>query len=94
MTKPGSWPIAFAALLLACVVLPAGFFSHEHDAGDPGSHDHDCITCCLPHYAAIASAAAPAPSPPELAACAAEATSPGDARGATLGTPLTRGPPA
>lgn len=92
MTKPNR-PIAFAALLLACVLLSAGFFFHGHDDEDPGSHDHDCITCCLPHYAALPTAAAPTPSIPELAACAAEATSPGDARGVTLGTPLTRGPP-
>ena len=91
MTKPNR-PIAFAALLLACVLLSAGFFVHGHD-DDPGSHDHDCITCCLPHYAALSAAAAPTPSTPELAACAAEATKPGDARGVALGTPLKRGPP-
>ena len=86
--------MAFAALLVACVLLSAGLFSHEHDDGDSGRHDHDCIACCFPDFAAIASAAAPTPSTPEPVACAAEATSRGNTRGATLGTPLTRGPPA
>ena len=94
MTKPSSRPMAFAALLVACVLLSAGFFSHEHADGNSGSHDHDCIACCFPDFAAIPPAAAPTPSTPEPVACAAEATSRGNNRGATLGAPLTRGPPA
>ena len=90
-----SWrPAALAALLLACVLLPAGFFSHEHDDGDPGGHDHDCITCCLPHDAAVASDAAPSLSTPELTTRAAEKTRRGSAPSATRGTGPTRGPPA
>ena len=87
-------PIALAALLLTCVLLSAGFFFHEHDDGDPGGHEHNCIICCLPHYAAVASAAAPTPSPPERTERVAERTGHDYARGATLGTRPTRGPPA
>ena len=94
MTK-SSRPIAFAALLLACVLLPAGFFSHGHDDGDLGDHDHDCIICCLrDHSTLVATTTAPVPAAPDLPAPAAAAMR--DQRGhkAALGARTTRGPPA
>ena len=93
MTKP-SWPIVFAALLLACVLPAAGFFSHGHDYGDLRGHDHDCIICCLRVHSTLAMATAPVPAAPVLLAHAAAPMR--DRRGhkAALGARTTRGPPA
>ena len=87
--------IAFAVLLLACVLLPAGFFLHGHDEGDAGADDHhDCVVCCLPHHAAMAPAGVPAARPPDVTTRAAATPHRGNTRGATLGIRPTRGPPA
>ncbi len=93
MTKPNR-PIAFAALLLACVLPSAGFLSHGHDAGDANSDHHHCAICCLPHHGATASAAAPAAPPPEPTMRADARTRGGIGPGATLDIRPTRGPPA
>ena len=61
MTKP-SPSSAFAVLVLACALLPAGFLSHGHDDGDFGGHDHHCTLCCLRDHSTLATAAAPAPA--------------------------------
>lgn len=92
-----SWrpPIAFAALLLACVLLPAGFFLHGHDEGDAGADDHrDCVVCCLLHHAAMAPAGVPAAWTPDVTARATPRPHRGNTRGTTLGIRPTRGPPA
>ncbi len=93
MTKPNR-PIASAALVLACVLLPAGFLSHGHDDRDLDGHDHDCIVCCLRDHSTLTMSAAPAPAAPAaLAPVAAPAR-----RGCVLRTEfdprLPRGPPA
>ena len=91
-----SWrpPVAFAALLLACVLPLAGFIFHEHDEEDAGGDHHHCVICCVPHHAAMASAAVPAASTPDLTARAAAEPHRRDTGGATLGIRPTRGPPA
>ena len=62
MTKP-SRPIAFAVLVLACALLPAGFLSHGHGDGDfDGHHDHHCTLCCLRDHSTVATAEAVAPA--------------------------------
>ena len=61
MTKP-SRPIASAALVLACALLPAGFLSHGHDDGDFDGHDHHCTLCCLRDHSTVATAEATAPA--------------------------------
>ena len=95
MTRPkASRAIASTALVLACVLLPAGFVSHGHDDGSPDGHDHDCVVCCLGDHSVLAPAAAPvlaAPAPlasPAASNCAA----PGFRTAFDSG--LTRGPPA
>ena len=93
MTKPNR-PIASAVLVLACVLLPAGFLSHGHDDGDVGGHEHDCIICCLRDHSTAAPAAAPAPAAPvPLVPLAASTGRPRGFR-TTPDTHLTRGPPA
>ena len=57
MTKP-SRPIAFAALVLTCALLPADFFAHGHDHGDLDAHDYHCTLCCLRDYSAVAAVVA------------------------------------
>ena len=92
-----SWrPIAFAALLLAYVLLPAGFLLHGHDEGDAtGDDPRHCVICCALHHAAAASAAEPAVTAPDVAVRPAAArTRRGIGPGATLGIRPTRGPPA
>ena len=91
-----SWrpPIAFAALLLACILLPAGFLHHGHDEGDASGDHHHCVICCVAHHSAVASAAVPAASNPDLTARATATPRRGNTRGATLGIRPTRGPPA
>ena len=61
MTKP-SRSIAFAVLVLAFALLPAGFLSHGHDDGHFDGHDHHCTLCCLRDHSTVATAAAPAPA--------------------------------
>ena len=61
MTKP-SRPIASAALVLACALLPAGFLSHGHDDADFVGHDHHCTLCCLRDHSMAATAAAATPA--------------------------------
>ena len=61
MTKP-SRPIAFAVLVLACALLPAGFLSHGHDDGDLGGHDHHCTICCLRDHSTVTTADGAAPA--------------------------------
>lgn len=89
-----SWrpPVAFAALLLACVLPLAGFVAHEHDEEDAG-REHHCVICCPPHHAATTPAAAPVAAP-DVAVLAAARTRRGIGPGTTLGTRPTRGPPA
>ncbi len=87
--------IAFAALLLACVLVPAGSFFHEHDEADAVEDDrHHCVVCCHPHYAALTSATVPAASTPEVTARATPTPNRGNTRDTTLGIRPTRGPPA
>ena len=93
MTKL-SRPIASAALVLACVLLPAGFLSHGHDDRDFDGHDHDCIICCLRDHSTLATSAEPEPAAPaSLAPAAASARQRRGGRIA-LDPRLTRGPPA
>ena len=91
----GSWrpPVAFAALLLACVLPLAGFVPHEHDEEDAGG-DHHCVICCPPHHGATTSAAAPSVATPDVAVLAVSRTRRGIGPGTTLGIRPTRGPPA
>lgn len=91
-----SWrPLTLAALLLTCVLLPAGFFLHAHDEGDgTGDDHHHCVVCCVSHHAAMASAAAPAALTPDRTARATARPHLGNTRGATIGIRPTRGPPA
>lgn len=87
--------LTFAALLLTCVLLPAGFFLHVHDDPDAAADDHHhCVVCCLPHYAAVATAAVPAASPPDERARATARPHCGNTRISTLRIRPTRGPPA
>ena len=92
MTKP-SRPIASAALVLACVLLPAGFLSHGHDR-DLDGHDHDCIVCCLRDHSTLAPAASPAPAAPAALAPVAAPARRGCALRTALDLRLARGPPA
>ena len=89
MTKP-SRSIAFAALLLTCVLLSAGFVSHGHGGEDLG-HDHDCTLCCLHDHFALTTTTAPVPVAPVMSAPVV--ASMGDHQ-APLGARTTRGPPA
>ena len=57
MKKP-SRPIAFAALVLACALLPADFFAHRHDDSALDAHEYNCTLCCLRDYCAVAAAVA------------------------------------
>ena len=93
MTKP-SRPIASAALVLACLLLPAGFLSHGHDDRNFDGHDHDCIVCCLRDHSTLATAAAPAPAAPAALAPVAAPTRRGCALLTALDPRLPRGPPA
>ena len=94
MTKPGR-PTAFAALLLACALLSAGFVSvsHGHDDGHAGGDGHHCVVCCLQHHSP-ATTTEPAPSAPDLAALAGAASWRRSGRDAARATQATRGPPA
>ena len=93
MTKP-SRPIASAALVLACVLLPAGFLSHGHDDRDLDGHDHDCIVCCLLDHPTLATAAEPAPAAPAALAPVAASARRGRVLRTALDPHLPRGPPA
>ncbi len=93
MTRP-SRPIASAALVLACVLLPAGFLSHGHDDRDFDGHDHDCIVCCLRDHSTLASAAEPAPAAPAALAPGAASARRGWVLRPALDPRLARGPPA
>ena len=87
--------LTFAALLLTCVLLPAGFFLHAHDEGDgTGDDHHDCVVCCVAHHVAVASAAVPAALTPDGTVRATPRPHRGNTRGATIGIRPTRGPPA
>ena len=93
MTKP-SRSIAFAALLLSCVLLSAGFVSHGHDHEDVGDHDHDCTLCCLRDHSTLTTTTTPVPAAPVMSAHVVASAR--DRRGhqAPLGARTTRGPPA
>ena len=93
MTKPNR-PIASAALVLACVLLPAGFLSHGHDDRDLDGHDHDCIVCCLLDHPTLATAAEPAPAAPAAPAPVAASARRGRVLRTALDPHLPRGPPA
>ncbi len=93
MTKP-SRPTALAALLLACALLSAGFVSHEHDDGDAGGHDHDCVICCVHHHSSTTASTTPLPATPDLAVRFAASSTRRGGFDATLATQATRGPPA
>ena len=93
MPKP-SRPIASAALVLACALLPAGFLSHGHDDGDFDGHDHHCTLCCLRDHSTVATAAAATPTAAlPLALGAAPIRRPHGFR-ITSDPHPTRGPPA
>ena len=93
MTKP-SRPIASAALVLACALLPAGFLSHGHDDGDFDGHDHHCTLCCLPDHSAVATAAAAVPAAALPLAPAPASTRRRHGFRTTPDPHPTRGPPA
>ena len=95
MTTPKpSRAIASTALVLACVVLPAGFVSHGHDDGSLDGHDHDCVVCCLRDHSVLASAAAPALAAPALLASPAASNCAAPGFRTAFDSGLTRGPPA
>ena len=88
------WPTALAALLLAWVLLPAGFasVSHEHDGGHSGA-EHHCEICCLQDlFPGISTAAASLT--PDLATSRAAPWRRSSGCDAALVTQATRGPPA
>lgn len=91
MTKR-SRPIAFA-MLLACVLLPAGSVPHDHDEGEANVGHHHCVICCLTYHAAMASAVATPTSGTDDAVLAAFGTRSGIRPFVTLGIQPTRGPP-
>ncbi len=93
MTKPNR-PIASAALVLACVLLPAGFLSHGHDDRALDGHDHDCIVCCLRDHSTLAISAEPSPAAPAALAPAAASAPRRGALPTALDPRLPRGPPA
>ena len=93
MTKPNR-PIASAVLVLACVLLPAGFLSHGHDDRDFDGHHHDCIICCLRDHSTLATAAAPAPGAPAALAPVAAPARRGRVLPNAFEPRLPRGPPA
>ena len=93
MTKP-SRPIAFAALLLACALLSAGFVSHGHDHGDLGGHEHDCNLCCLRDHSTLATTSAPAYAAPVMSAHAVASMRDRRDHKPSPATHTTRGPPA
>ena len=93
MTKL-SRPIASAALVLACVLLPAGFLSHGHDDRDFDGHHHDCIICCLRDHSTLATAAAPAAAAPAALAPVAASDRHRSTFWTALDPRLARGPPA
>ena len=93
MTKL-SWPIAFAALLLACALLSAGFVSHGHDRGDLGGHEHDCTLCCLRDHSTLATTSAPASAAPVMSTHAVASMRDRRDHKPLPATRTTRGPPA
>ena len=86
--------LAPAALVVAGLLLPAGFVSHGHDDRTVDGHDHDCVICCLRDHTVVATASAPAPEAPGPLAPAAASTRCRRDFGTALGPRLTRGPPA
>ena len=95
MKKPKpSRAIPATALVVACLLLPAGFVPHGHDDGSLDGHDHDCVLCCLRDHSVLAPAAAPALAPPASLAPAAAPNRAGRGVGTALDSALTRGPPA
>ena len=50
---------AAAALVVACLLLPAGFVSHGHDDGNLDGHDHDCVICSLRDHSVLVVPVAP-----------------------------------
>lgn len=86
--------LAPAALVLACLLLPAGFVSHGHDDRILDGHDHDCVICCLHDQSGLARAVTPVPAAPVALAPAAASTCQGRGFATALGPRLTRGPPA
>ncbi len=52
---------AFATLLMACVLLPAGSLLNSHDENEPPGDHHHCVVCCHHHCVGlVASVSAPA----------------------------------
>ena len=86
--------IAFAALLLACASLSAGFSSHGHGHEDTHGDHHHCVICCVMHHGAIACAVATPTAHADIAARPATATSSRVRPVTTLEIRPTRGPPA
>ncbi len=93
MTKP-SRSIASAMLVLACALLPAGFFAHGHDGGDLDGHDHHCTLCCLGEHATVATLASPELAAPAPLALVAASTRHRRGFPAAPDPHPTRGPPA
>ena len=93
MTK-SSRPIAFAALLLACVLLSVGVFSHGHDDEGLGGHDHDCTLCCLRDHSTPAATSALVSAAPVMSAHAVASVRDRRGQQPAPATRTTRGPPA
>lgn len=89
-----SQPITFAALLLACVLLPGSFFLHSHDEDDEHNGHHHCVVCCHQHHPGLAAGVKTPASDMGDTARAVFATNRRIHSSAALGVQLTRGPPA
>lgn len=97
MKKPKPKPSrgrAAAALVVACLLLPAGVVAHGHDDGSLDGHDHHCVLCSLRDHSVLAPAAPLALALPAPLAPAAAPNRAGRGFGTALDSGLTRGPPA
>ena len=93
MKPEPSRAIAAAALVVAYLLLPAGFVSHGHD-GSLDGHDHDCVICSLRDQSVLVPAAPLTLAQPAPLAPGAASNRAGRGSDAALDSSLTRGPPA
>ncbi|MCY4076291.1 MAG: hypothetical protein OXH04_12785 [Acidobacteria bacterium] len=96
MTEPKLKPgraIASAALLLACLLLPASVVSHGHDDEHLDDHDRRCVLCCLLDESVLAPSALPALAAPVPLTPVAASNRAGHGVRIPLDSGLTRGPP-